>query len=392
MHKRPALASGSPLTTHVPAAPVARRAAATVFFLVHLLAGNLAAQALKDGDNIVPNAGFERFASPPVGWSYKGAFFGQVVKYWFSATTASPDVYGPGVKVPQDWAEKGFGKQAPRTGNNMAGLTLWGCTDGKPHCREYIEIQLAEPLVPGQAYLVEFWVAPLPRSLRINNIGAYFSEKRIERKTDEMLLFQPQFFAQNIVAVSQEKWVKLSGQFTATDEAEYLLLGNFFDDKDTRTESVHPESFHYAYYYFDDVLVKKIPPFITVPVKPDDITRQPLETGKAIQLKNIYFEFDKHELMPRSYVELDKLLRILQENPALHIQITGHTDNIGGTDYNKWLSRKRAQAVWQFLVDSGIPTSRLRYQGAGKAKPVATNQTEEGRFQNRRVEFLILKR
>lgn len=383
MHSNPVVYPGSP-------SPPRRAVAAIVVWL--LFGGVVAAQALKDGDNLVPNPGFERFASPPVGWSYKGAFFGQVVKYWFSATTASPDVYGPGVKVPQDWAEKGFGKQAPRSGNSMAGLTLWGCTNGKPHCREYVEIQLAEPLVPGQTYYLEFWVTSLPRSLRINNIGAFFSEKRIERKTDEILLFQPQFFAKNIANAAEDKWVKLSGQFTATDESEYLLLGNFFEDQDTRTETVHPESFNYAYYYFDDILVKKVPPFIAVPVKPDDITRQPLETGKAIQLKNLYFEFDKHELMPRSYVELDKLLHILQDNPTLHIQITGHTDNIGGTDYNKWLSRKRAQAVWQFLVDSGIPASRLRYHGEGKAKPIATNQTEAGRFQNRRVEFVILKR
>jgi OOP family OmpA-OmpF porin len=362
------------------------------FVLANLLPCSLSAQGLKDGDNIVPNPGFERFASPPVGWSYKGSFFGQVVKYWFSATTASPDVYGPGVKVPQDWAEKGFGRQAPRTGKNMAGLTLWGCTNGKPHCREYVEIQLAEPLVPGQTYLIEFWVTPLPRSLRINNIGAFFSEERIERKADEVLLFQPQFFAKNIPSAAEGKWVKLGGQFTATNEAGYLILGNFSEDKDTRTEATHPETFNYAYYYFDDVLVKKIPPFVPVPVKPDDITRQPLETGKAIQLKNIYFEFDKHELMPRSYVELDKLLRILRENPSLHIQIVGHTDNIGGTDYNKWLSRKRAQAVWQFLVDNGIPAGRLKYLGQGKAKPIASNQTEAGRFQNRRVEFVILKR
>lgn len=114
-----------------------------LFFLCCLagVAGELSAQALKDGDNIVPNPGFERFVSPPVGWSYKGAFFGQVVKYWFSATTASPDVYGPGVKVPQDWADKGFGEQTAHGGRCMAGLTLYGCTNGKPHCREYVEIQ-----------------------------------------------------------------------------------------------------------------------------------------------------------------------------------------------------------------------------------------------------------
>jgi outer membrane protein OmpA-like peptidoglycan-associated protein len=355
-------------------------------------AGSLHAQMLKDGDNIVPNPGFERFVSPPVGWSYKGAFFGQVVKYWFSASTASPDIYGPGVKVPSDWSDKGFGEQKPHSGNCLAGLTLYGCTNGKPHCREYVEIQLAEPLVPGQRYLVEFWASHLKRSLQINNLGTFFSEKRIQRQSDEMLLYKPQFFTSKKVEAPGGKWVKLSGYFEATDESEYLTIGNFFTDEDTETAAYRDDCFNYAYYYIDDVLVKKVPPFIRVPVKPDDLTRQPLEEGKAIQLKHIYFEFDKYELMPRSYVELNKLLLILRENPGMHIQIVGHTDNIGKDNYNKYLSRKRAKSVVQFLMGNGILAGRLRYYGEGESKPIASNATEEGRFQNRRVEIIVLKR
>lgn len=352
----------------------------------------LYAQMVHDGDNIVPNPGFERFVSPPVGWSYKGAFFAQVVKYWFSATTASPDIYGPGVKVPSDWADKGFGEQKPHSGNCMAGLTLFGCTNGKPHCREYVEIQLAEPLVPGQRYQVEFWVSHLKRSLQINNLGTFFSEKRILRQSDELLLYKPQFFATKKVEAPGGKWIKLSGYFEAIDESEYLVIGNFFADENTETAAYRDDCFNYAYYYIDDVLVKKVPPFISVPVKPDDLTRQPLEEGKAIQLKHIYFEFDKYELMPRSYVELNKLLLILRENPGMHIQIVGHTDNIGKENYNKYLSRKRAKAVVQFLLENDILAGRLRYFGEGESKPIASNATEEGRFQNRRVEIIVLKR
>lgn len=361
-----------------------------VLFL-SLAAAGLCAQTPTDGQNIVPNPGFERFVSPPVGWSYKGAFFGQVVKYWFSATTASPDVYGPGVKVPQDWADKGFGKQTAHDGRCMAGLTLYGCTNGKPHCREYVEIQLAEPLVPGQTYLVEFWVSHLPRSLQIDKLGAFFSEKRIERQSDELLRLPAQVFAKNIVATPKDKWVKISGHFQASNEAEYLLIGNFSEDNDTKTEAYREDCFNYAYYYIDDILVKKVPPFIAVPVKPDDLTRQPLEEGKAIQLKNIYFEFDKYELMPRSFVELNKLLQILKDNPKMVIEIVGHTDNIGKTDYNKYLSRRRAKSVVTFLLENGISPGRLRYHGEGEAKPIASNNTEDGRFQNRRVEFVVLK-
>jgi outer membrane protein OmpA-like peptidoglycan-associated protein len=343
-------------------------------------------------ENIVPNPGFERFANAPLGWSYKGAYFGQVVKYWFSATTASPDVYGPGVKVPQDWAAKGFGRQKPRSGKCMAGLTLFGCTNGKPHCREYIEIQLAEPLVIGQAYLVEFWVTHLDKSLQINNIGTYFSVKEIKRTTDEQLLREAQVSAADLVAAPGGKWVKVSGQFVAKYEAEHLLIGNFSADETTASRAPDADTYNYAYYYVDDVLVKKIPPFAPVPVKADDLTRQRFEPGQTIPLKNIYFEFDKHELMPRSFVELNKLLKIMQDNPALNIRIVGHTDALGDDRYNLNLSQRRAQAVVDYLTQHKISRSRLLARGEGEAHPVASNDSDEGRAENRRVELVVLKR
>ncbi|MDO8365533.1 MAG: OmpA family protein [Saprospiraceae bacterium] len=348
--------------------------------------------AQKPSANIVPNPSFERFASAPIGWSYKGAYFGEVVKYWFSATTASPDIYGPNVHVPMDWAEKGFGNQKPRTGKNMAGLTLFGCTNGKPHCREFVEIQLAEPLVIGQAYYVEFWVSHLAKSLQINNIGAYFSISEIKRLTDEVLVREAQVSAKNIVPAPGGKWVKVSGQFVARYEAEYLVIGNFKDDFNTLSVAPREDCFNYAYYYLDDVLVKKIPPFMPVPVNPDDLSKQKLEPGKIIQLKNIYFEFDKDELMPRSFVELNKLLKIMRENPKLSIEIMGHTDALGDNDYNLDLSRRRALAVVNFLQENKVSKSRLLSHGEGEARPIASNETDEGRAQNRRVEFVVVKK
>jgi len=348
--------------------------------------------AQKQMSNIVPNPGFERFSNAPIGWSYKGAYFGEVVKYWFSATTASPDIYGPEVHVPMDWAEKGFGKQKPRTGKHMAGLTLFGCTNGKPHCREFVEIQLAEPLVIGQGYYVEFWVSHLEKSLQINNMGAYFSISEIKRLTDELLIREAQVRAKDIVPAPNGKWVRVSGQFVAKYEAEYLVIGNFKDDFNTLSMAPRADCFNYAYYYLDDVLVKKIPPFQPVPVKPDDLTKQTFEPGKIIQLKNIYFEFDKDELMPRSFVELNKLLKIMRDHPKLVIDIMGHTDALGEDTYNLDLSRRRAESVLKFLLENKISKNRLRSHGEGESNPIASNETDEGRAQNRRVEFVVMKK
>jgi len=125
--------------------------------------------------NIVPNNSFELLDNHPLGWFYNGKQFNRVMKYWYSPTAASPDVYCPKVKVPNSWQNNGFSKENPYEGTNMVGITMYGCQNGKPHCREYIEIQLIEPLVTGQKYYFEFFIKQLPNSLAINNIGFGFS-------------------------------------------------------------------------------------------------------------------------------------------------------------------------------------------------------------------------
>ena len=347
----------------------------------------------ENGDNIVPNPSFERFGNIPIGWTYKGSDFGRVIKYWFSATTASPDVYGPGVRVPSDWAEKGFGKQTPHTGKAMIGITVYGCVNGKPHCREYVEIQMAEPLVEGQNYEVSYWACPLEKSMYSNNLGAYFSVKPIDRKTDEILVRNAQIQSSSLVKPAKKgQWTKVISTFVATYEAEHIVIGNFNDDNNTIVESSGADGYNYAYYYIDDVTVRKIPPFKKPPIKKDDLSLIPLEKGKKILLKNIYFEFDKAELMPRSYVELNKLLTIMKGNPTLCIEIAGHTDSDGSDDYNKNLSQKRAEAVMTFLKAQGVSAKRLQAKGKGEAHPIASNDSDEGKAENRRVEFEVLKK
>jgi len=342
-------------------------------------------------ENIVPNPGFEEFSGVPIGWYYRGSHFTKVVRYWSSATAASPDAFGPKVRVPEHWAEKGFGDQIPRTGNAMAGITVYGCDEGKPHCREYVQVQLLEPLVVGQSYEVEFWVSHLLRSLQVNNIGMHFSEGKVDVKTDIPLELEPMIAETNIVKADDHRWTKISGRFEATAPADYLIIGNFYSDSLTNVNST-PNNLRFGYYYVDDVSVRKIPPIKEVPVEPDDLSLLTPEKGKIIQLRNIFFDTDRYELLPRSYVELKKLLRLMQDNPNMVIEIRGHTDSRGRDAYNLYLSRNRAKAVVDFLNENGIDSKRTHFVGFGSSQPVASNETEKGRQQNRRVEFLILQK
>ncbi|MEQ8302566.1 MAG: OmpA family protein [Cyclobacteriaceae bacterium] len=122
-----------------------------------------------------------------------------------------------------------------------------------------------------------------------------------------------------------------------------------------------------------------------------DLYLKKIEVGMTVRLKNIYFDFDKTTLKSESYVELNKVVDFLTRNPSVEIQISGHTDSKGSDDYNLNLSQGRSQSVVDYLITQGIESYRLSAQGYGESAPIDTNETDEGRANNRRVEFTIVK-
>jgi outer membrane protein OmpA-like peptidoglycan-associated protein len=121
-----------------------------------------------------------------------------------------------------------------------------------------------------------------------------------------------------------------------------------------------------------------------------DIPLQPLQKGTSIVLRNIQFETGKYNLLSESFIELDKVAKILFENPNMKVQIVGHTDAVGKEVDNVLLSKERANVVVAYLTTKGIQASRLSAEGIGASRPIADNQTEEGRALNRRTELVIL--
>lgn len=117
----------------------------------------------------------------------------------------------------------------------------------------------------------------------------------------------------------------------------------------------------------------------------------PLVTGQTIRLNNLFFDFSKSDLRKESFSELNRTVELMNTYPTMIIEISGHTDNIGTEADNLILSQNRAKAVVNYLVSKGIDISRIQSKGFGKSKPVSTNETEEGRQLNRRVDFTIIK-
>jgi len=124
----------------------------------------------------------------------------------------------------------------------------------------------------------------------------------------------------------------------------------------------------------------------------NDIRLKRVEVGQSIVLNNIFFDTGAAELRPESYAELGILYKLMVDNPSLKIEISGHTDNVGSAGLNQRLSERRARAVVDFLIDRGIDPERLTFKGYGFDRPIASNETAEGRQMNRRTEFEIIEK
>jgi outer membrane protein OmpA-like peptidoglycan-associated protein/Tol biopolymer transport system component len=120
-----------------------------------------------------------------------------------------------------------------------------------------------------------------------------------------------------------------------------------------------------------------------------DIPLKPIKAGQSIVLKNIFYETDKYNLKNESKAELGKVVDFMNNNPNVKVEISGHTDNTGTKLHNQQLSESRAKAVYDEIINSGISKERLTYKGYADTKPIASNNTEVGKGQNRRTEFLI---
>ncbi len=118
---------------------------------------------------------------------------------------------------------------------------------------------------------------------------------------------------------------------------------------------------------------------------------EPLEVGKVFKLNNVLFHRASANLIDSSYVELDVVHRMMEDNPDIMIELSGHTDNVGNARKNVALSQERVDVVKNYLVEKGIDEDRIQGKGYGGSQPIASNKSEETRRLNRRVEFKIIE-
>lgn len=346
--------------------------------------------------NLIKNPSFEQFDHCP---KRLGNFDADVVS-WSTPTDGSTDYFNA-CSTSMGTPENFNGEQPAEFGEGYAGLYLYAPDD----YREYIQAELTRPLEKGKTYQVSFYVSLAERSdFAINEFGLLFAKDKLEipikkvlskshwyrQKGNAYTYMEIGYF--NFYADTQD-WIPVSSRFVAKGTEKYMVLGNFKNNARTRKFKTEYTAKQGAYYYVDKVEVQAAE---SSDSNSDENSVQSIDAQKGSSaldkiyvFENILFEFDHSEVLQTVRHELHRLSDYLKANPNLNITINGHTDSKGTDRYNRQLSGKRAKAVADYLIQTGISKKRIICQGHSGERPIVSNETEEGRKKNRRVEFVL---
>ncbi len=347
--------------------------------------------------NVVKNPSFEEYVNCP---KRLGNFDADVIN-WSTPTEGSTDYFN-GCSKAMGTPKNFNGTQPADFGKGYAGLYLYAPND----YREYLQAELSEPLVKGEKYQVSFYVSLAERSdFAIKEFGVLFSKDRMnvpgKKPLSKKKMYQQKGNDYNFMEIGYSNfyadtkdWILVHTQFTAKGTERFLTMGNFKSNARTRMFKTKRNAKQGAYYYIDLVLVE---PLSKIKTSKNDITdlkstEEIYSLDRTHVFENLLFDFDKFKLQEASKKEMLALYKHVNTDTTLHVSILGHTDSVGSDGYNQKLSTLRAQAVADYLQKLGLSKDRIVSKGHGGKKPVATNDNENGRRRNRRVEFVITKR
>ena len=347
------------------------------------------------GQNLVINHSFETHNECP--WHIGN--FASSVSDWSIPNMGSTDFFNACSKNDNTGIKNYNGYQKPKSGDAYAGMYFF--TD--KNYREYIQGKLSKTLIEGKKYKMTFYISLADKSsYSLKDIQVLITEERLKpcyksnncekaikpsKATKEK--FKMYSNSEDIYFSDKETWMGYSFEFTAEGYENYFSIGNFYRNPKTKKQKVLSTStLFFSYYYIDDVSIESLEKEEGKLI--EKVVEEPeIKVNEVYTFKNVLFDFDKSELLDVSKEELNQLYKHLSKNSNLNIEIYGHTDNVGLDKRNKELSEQRAKAVADYLISQGLDTSKIKSFGFGSSKPISDNETDEGRQQNRRVEFKI---
>jgi len=362
--------------------------------------------------NLVNNGGFEE-----VKGKVKRPGSIAMAEGWTSATGVNADLFvdtkEPGFGTPDNL----YGTENAKDGSNYAGIVAFSYGDKIP--RSYLQTRLTTPLKKGQKYCISYHVSLAEGSkYAVNQMGMYFAKKQYETDSKASLIEEAQhksFKINNAVF----GWDKICDTYLAEGGEKFLILGNFNSNENIKNEKNKPskgikvEPLIAAYYYIDDVSVYLIEEDMVCDcANPNnEVAYSTLIYQKQIHLdpakntpkqmvegQQLYFGFGHDRLTPITESALDIIAKQMMDNPAMKLQINGHSDKmeveIGQTeaDYAD-MDNKRIAAVIEYLTSKQIASSRLiaSAQGSESDNPEIneTDDEETAQAKNRRVFFIV---
>ena len=353
------------------------------------------------GQDLVKNGGFEAFVHCPATINQSNL---SLIKDWKQASRGTSDYFNSCsrmVGVPKN----SFGHQEAKEGNAYLGLLSF--SPARRNYREYMQTKLKRKLVGGHLYCVEFYVSLADNAqFMVDGLGIHFSKGKLIASNDKRLAVDAQINNPTRNYLHNDNgWTLLSDVFEAKGGEQYITLGNFIADHQLRIRKRNldlndDQTLHeYAYYFIDELKVYPVIDrsecsctFELIEKELADTSNWEKDNFKNVRVETVLFDFDDDHISRQEQIRLNEVVKLMKENPYIQLEVVGHADIIGNENYNHELSQKRADKVMSFLKDRGIGEDRIKINYFGSSKPIASNQTDTGRAQNRRVEFLIIER
>ena len=367
----------------------------------------------QEGQNLVENGSFEAASN-------KVRRIGQIDKAenWVSATGESADIFLAGAKMPDVMTPTNiYGKEDPKDGENYAGIIVYSYNDKEN--RTYITTKLKTPMKKGMRYKVQFHasLAELAK-YSSNRLAAHFSKRELSTKEKVPALIEESHVEHpdNEVFTGMYGWDLVCGEYVAQGGEKYMTIGNFTannnvaSERNKKPKEVKGRQIIAAYYYIDAISVELLGPnercdcpygtkheqeSATLYQREPNINDK-MTVAEKINEYNVFYRSGRYDLTMSGDDALNKIAKLMQENPNVKVEISGHTDNLEFDDpETKDISLRRAEYILSQMVNKGVDASRFTIADVQNNEPspyvkdVDDEKTENAK--NRRVSFEVVE-
>lgn len=334
--------------------------------------------------NLILNPGFENYSSCP----YSITSMDVLLEEISLPTSSSGDYFhecgSEDFSVPSNFK----GTQKASEGSGYIGLYFYALNN----YREYVQLNTSKKLREKHPYKISLQVSLAETStLAMKNMSILLMNKKIKVPNSTVLTHSRLDLEENVEfhevklradnSISEkEGWVTLSAEFDAKGFETQIIFGNFQTNEDTPLSQPdkRPLSSDFSYYFVDNFMLEELP-------------RVNYEKDKIYVLEQNPFDPKGYELDAKAVADIQKIFKFLKENAEVQMKITGHSDNIGTTEYNKFISSLRARAVALHLKKLGIADDRIVWEGVGDTKPLKSRTPRANGFEDGRIEFVMTK-